>query len=423
MITQETRIMIRHYVRQGEPKARVAKRFGVSRQTVYNHLDTEGKQEEKGKRESKLDKYKSYLEARLKDFDLPATVLIKEIQAKGYKGGITILKDYVRTIKKEKVKQITERFETEPGRQAQIDWGECRTVWIDGVRRKLYVFVFILGFSRMLFTKFTTSTKRPVMHQCLQEAFEQLGIPEELVVDNMKQAVQAHTKQGVRFAPEFLDFCEHYGVVPVATPPYWPRAKGKVERGVGYVKHSFLEGRSFTDLKDLNQQLQTWLDTVANVRIHGTTGRVPAEAHVDEQLRLRPYAAAPRYDTRVAEVRKVHSDSHIRFDCVFYSVDPKAVGKSVVVKASGDRIGDIFEVFLGDECVGTHQRAPKSQGRITLPEHEQKIRLLTRKGRAVRGRTVHYIQIPTTEELTVASPEVQTRTLELYEALLHLGAN
>jgi transposase len=69
------------------------------------------------------------------------------------------------------------------------------------------------------------------MHQCLQEAFEQLGIPGELVVDNMKQAVQAHTKQGVRYAPEFLDICEHYGVVPVATPPYWPRAKGKVERG------------------------------------------------------------------------------------------------------------------------------------------------------------------------------------------------
>jgi hypothetical protein len=76
-----------------------------------------------------------------------------------------------------------------------------------------------------------------------------------------------------------------------------------------------------------------------------------------------------------------------------------------------------------NECVGTHQRAPKSQGRVTLPEHEEKIRLLTRKGRAVRGRTVQYTQIPTPEELTVASPEVQTRTLELYEALLHSGAN
>jgi hypothetical protein len=108
---------------------------------------------------------------------------------------------------------------------------------------------------------------------------------------------------------------------------------------------------------------------------------------------------------------------------VFYSVDPKAVGKSVVVKASGERLGDIFEVFLGDECVGVHQRAPNSTGRVTLAEHEKKIRLLTRKGRAVRGRKVQYIQIPPTEELVVASPEVQTRTLELYEELLHSEAN
>jgi transposase len=385
---------------------------------VYNHLDDRSKQAEKRKRKSKLDEYKPYIAARLKDFDLPAMVLLREIWDRGYEGGNTILKEYVRTIKNEKVKEITERFETEPGWQAQIDWGECGTVLIDGVRHKLYVFVFILGFSRMMFTKFTTSTRRPVLHQCLQEACQQLGMPAELVVDNMRQAVESHTKRGVRFAPEFLDFCEHYGIVPVATPPYWPRAKGKVERCVGYVKHSFLEGRSFTDLKDLSQQMQNWLATVVNVRVHGTTGTVPAEAHVSEQLRLRPYAAAPRYDTPVAEVWKAHRDSHIRFDDVFYSVDPKAVGKSVVVKASGERIGDTFEAFLGEECVGVHQRAAKSRGRVTLSEHEKQIRFLTRKGRAVRGRKVNYVQIPATEQLTMACPEVQTRTLEIYEAIL-----
>jgi transposase len=389
---------------------------------VYNHLDIHERREYR-KRGSKLDSYKAYINSRLEDFDLPATTLLREIKEQGYEGGITIVKEYTREIKKEKVRTITERFETEPGRQAQIDWGECGTVLIDGLRRKLYVFVLVLGFSRMLFAKFTTSTRRPVLHQCLQEAFAQLGIPEEVVVDNMKQAVEAHTKQGVRFSPGFLDFCEHYGVVPVATPPYWPRAKGKVERGVGYVKRSFLEGRSFTDLEDLNQQLQLWLDTVANVRVHGTTGRVPAEAHTSEQMRLRPYQAAPYYDTRLAEVRKVHSDAHIRFDSVFYSVDPKAVGKSVVVKASGQHIGDMLEIFLGNECVGVHQRAHESQIRVTLPEHERKIRLLSRRGRAVRGRKVNYTQIPTTEQLTVASPDVQTRTLELYEALLNTGAN
>jgi hypothetical protein len=211
--------------------------------------------------------------------------------------------------------------------------------------------------------------------------------------------------------------------MPVATPPYWPRAKGKVERGVGYVKRSFLEGRQFSDLEDLNWQLQSWLDTVANVRIHGTTGRVPAQAHATERLRLRAYAAVPSYDTRVSQVRKVHLDSHIRFENVFYSVDPKSVGKSVVVKVSGDRVGDVFEVLLGSECVAVHQRARPSVRRVTLPEHEKKIRLLSRGGQAKSGRKVNYTQIPAGENLTVASPEVQTRSLELYEALLQRGVN
>jgi len=391
---------------------------------VYNHL----KEPEMGSpgaipRPSKLDAYKDYLRSRLEQFDLPATVLLREIREQGYTGAATILKEFIRPIKSKKLKRLTERFETQPGRQAQVDWGECGLIQLQGVRRKLYVFVFLLGFSRMLFVKFTTSTRRAVLHQCLQEAFERLGIPEELLIDNMKQAVEAHTKEGVRYAGEFLDFCEHYDVLPVATPPYWPQAKGKVERGVGYVKHSFLEGRSFTDLADLNQQVAQWLDSVANLRVHGTTGRVPAEAYLQERLRLRAYGAAPRFDTRPAEVRKVHLDAHVRFENVFYSVDPQAVGRSVVVKAAGEAVGDLIEVLLGDQVVATHRRAPQGTLRVTLPEHERKIRALTRaEGTLIRGRRVQYTQRLAPEGLLAASPEVQTRSLQLYEALLSAGS-
>jgi transposase len=412
--------MIRHYVRQGEPKANVARRFGVSRQTVYNHLKQPQAEGTRGKpRTSKLDCYKDYLRSRLDKFDLPATVLLREIRGKGYTGAVTILKEFIRPIKNKKLTKLTERFETEPGRQAQVDWGECGRILVQGVRRKLYVFVFLLGFSRMLFVKFTTSTRRAALQQCLQEAFQQLGIPEELLIDNMKQAVEAHTKEGVCYAREFLDFCEHYDVLPVATPPYWPRAKGKVERGVSYVKHSFLEGRSFTDLADLNRQVGHWLDNVANLRVHGTTARVPAEAYRQEQLRLRAYETLPRFDTRPAEVRKVHLDAHVRFENVFYSVDPLAAGRSVVVKAAGEAVGDLIEVLLGDRVVATHRRAPPGTLRVSLPEHERQIRALNRaQGPSVRGRQVQYTQLLPSEGLLAASPEVQTRSLELYEALL-----
>jgi transposase len=416
MIAQETRILIRHYVQNGETKSEVARRLGVSRQTVYNHLHRQEKP--RGKRASKLDAYKDYIDRKLKEFSIPATVLLGELRERGYDGGITILKDYIHDLRKQQVSKITRRFETEPGRQAQIDWGECGSIVVDGVRRQLYVFVFVLGFSRMLFARFTTSTRSEVLQRCMAEAFERLGICREVVVDNMKQAVLSNTPAGVRFAPKFLDFCEHYEVRPIATPPYWPRSKGKVERGVGYIKNSFLEGRSFTDLRDLNEQLDHWLDTVANVRVHGTTARVPAEVWQQESLSLRTYASFPVYDTRASHLRKVQRDGHIRYEGVFYSVDLGAIGTMVVVRPSGEQVGDLLEMYLGADLVAAHRRADSRRTRrVTLEGHQQQIIAATKGRRGVRGRAVRFRQLGAGGEARIESPEVQTRSLELYEQL------
>ena len=114
----------------------------------------------------------------------------------------------------------------------------------------------------------------------------------------------------------------------------------------------------------------------------------------------------------------VHTDSHIRFENVFYSVDPSAVGRSVLVKIGGEAVGDLIEVYDGDRLVAVHRKAPASVRRVTEPEHERKIRTLTRGRTAIRGRAVHYTQILTPETLIASSPQVQTRTLEIYEQLL-----
>jgi transposase len=252
-------MQIKFLAREGVPKSRIARRLGVTRQTVYNHLSrTEPFPKPRPKRVSKLDAFKAYVRSRLELFDLPATVLLLELREQGYAGELTLLRDYARTIKKELVRRVTERFETLPGHQAQIDWGECGTIEVGGERRKLYVFVLVLGYSRMMYAHFTTSSKLPVLLRCLAHGFDVLGVPAEILVDNMKQAVDQHdvTTGTVRWNRQFLDFADHHGFLPVACPPYWPRVKGKVERGVGYIKTSFLEGRSFTDLADLNRQLE-----------------------------------------------------------------------------------------------------------------------------------------------------------------------
>jgi transposase len=385
-------------------------------------------------RRSKLDPYTDYIRARLERFDLPATVLLREIRSKGYRGGLTILRDFVRPLKQEFVRRVSERFETLPGQQAQIDWGECGTIDVGGERRKLYVFILVLGYSRMMYARFTTSSKLPVLLSCLMRAFEALGIPKEILVDNMKQAVEQHdvTTGTVRWNRTFLDFVDHHGCVPVASPPYWPRVKGKVERGVGYLKLSFLEGRSFTDLDDLNAQLTVWLDTVANVRVHGSTGQRPIDRHELELAQLRRLGAVPSYDTRPMEVRVVASDSHISFGGVRYSVDPAAVGRSVIVRAEGEAVGDTFSAYLGERRVALHRRRPKGTQRVTLQEHEAAIRRLTRGSADAaarrRGRQPGYLQVIEAdtpllllERIQRTAPQVQVRTLSAYERLLVEG--
>jgi len=416
MIVKEMSMQINHLAGQKVPKVRIAAQLNVCRQTIYNHLQRkpgEAFPKPRPPRSSALDAYKAHIRTRLGSFDLPATVLFQEIKALGYRGKLTILREFIRPLRQELIRRVTERFETLPGRQAQIDWGECGTIQIAGETRKLYVFVLVLGYSRMMYARFTTSSKLPVLLNCLARAFQVLGVPAELLVDNMKQAVDQHdvTTGTVRWNKQFLDFVEHYSVLPVASPPYWPRVKGKVERGVGYLKTSFLEGRSFTDLADLNRQLASWLDQVANVRIHGTTGERPIDRHVQELATLRPYAAVPRYDTRSLEIRRVAPDCHVSYHGVFYSVEPTAAGHTVTVRAEGEGVGSAFSLYDGERLVGRHVQRPRGTPRVTLAEHQAAIRKITRRDPEKRstppGAQPKYQQ--------QAAPDVQERSLAEYE--------
>lgn len=408
-------------VLDGVPKAVIARRYGVSRQSVYNVLNANS-EGEKAPRPSKLDPFKGYVADRLSEFDLPATVLLREIKELGYVGGISILKEFVASCKGEQVRQVIERFETLPGRQAQLDWGECGVISENGVRKKLYVFVLVLGYSRMMFARFTTSMKQPALLACLREAFERLGVPKELLVDNMKTAVDRHALgEGVRFNSSFLDFCEHYEALPVACPPYWPKAKGKVENGVKYLKGSFLAGRSFTDLDDLNGQLDAWLDAVANVRVHGTTRERPIDRYAHEVKALRPAAATPRFDTRELLIRKVQSDSHVRLAGSAYSVPPRAVGRMVHVRVQRLEVGEAFEVIHNGRVIAQHKLVAAGQ-RVSLPEHTKGIRDAAKAARRPQKPRKRFVQVLPDEGAAspalAAAPVVQTRSLAEYERLL-----
>lgn len=415
------RSMMKRMLREKVPKAEIARRLGVCRQTVYNWEKQEDRPDP-AKRSSKLDPYTSYIENRLESYDLPATVLFRELQEQGYTGKISILRDYVAPIKQGHVRRVVERFETEPGRQAQMDWANCGTLVHKGRRRRLSLLVVVLGYSRFTWAQFVVSERRPVLMELLERAFRELGgAPRELLVDNLKQVVAEvkTARMPARIQSAFAAFAEHWGFEVQACPPYWPRAKGKVERAIEYVQTSFLEGREFADLDDLNGQLRTWLAQVANVRCHATTKEQPADRLKADQAAMLPVLGRAAFPGMEMLMRRADHDARISYEGVLYSVDPHILGpkRGVPVEV---RIGtdERLRAYHDGALVADHALAPKGSPPQDNPLHAVARRRLRQRPpqRRPRGRGPHFEQrLPDPPRWFSDAPRVATRALATYE--------
>lgn len=406
---------------EGLSKAEVARRLGCSRQTIYNQLARGDDEEAPRRRSSKLDGFVKYVQSRLERFDLPATVLLTELRERGYDGGLTILRELVASIKDRYTQQVVDRFETEPGRQAQVDWASCGTIWHKGSRRRLSLLVVVLGYSRMIWAQFVVSERRPVLTSLLEKAFADLGgVPQELLFDNLKQVIAQPRSEGsgAVLQPGFADFAGHWGFETHACPPYWPRAKGKVERAIGYIETSFLEGRSFDDLEDLNAQLRVWLATVANVRVHGTTGERPVDRLAEDQAAM--LDLAPPYPKLEVESRQADWDSRICFRNVRYSVDPSILrarrGVKVEVHVGAD---EMLRIYHQNRLVGLHAMMPPGSPPQDDSAHARARRQLRQQPpvRRLTERAPRFEQrLPDQQPSWVAiAPVVAARALAAYE--------
>ncbi len=423
MILSE-KVRMYRFIEEGLTIAEIARRLGRCRQTLYNWLSRDKEPAERPRRGSKLDEFKPYLESRLERFDLPATVLLREIKAQGYTGGITILRDFVAQVKEREVRRLVDRFETEPGRQAQMDWASCGTIVHQGRRRRLSLFVVVLGYSRTIWAQFVVSERRPVMMGLLEKAFGQLGgVPRELLIDNLKQAVEVARSpdQPAKIQKEFLSFADHWGFEVVACPPYWPRAKGKVERAISYLKASFLEGREFADLEDLNAQLRQWLAEVANVRIHGTTGERPVDRLAADQAALLPVEDRRPYPATERSTRRVDHDARVSFGGVRYSVDPRIVqGRRGLQVEACVGTDERLRIYHEGRLVGEHRLRPSGSPPQEDPRHAEARRALrqTPSWQRPRGSAPQFEQLVEEVDLSLllaSAPSVQQRPLAAYE--------
>jgi transposase len=364
MISLEVWMDIKLLRQQGHSIREVARLTGLSRNTVRRALRQKSPQPfQAPERKSKLDDFKSYVQNRFQECSLSAVRLLAEIQAMGYTGSVVTIRRFLQTLKGQKAaaKKMTVRFETPPGQQAQADWAYCgRFPDSQGNTIAVYVFVCVLSFSRLLFIEFTTSMKIETLIGCHLSAFQYFnGFPQSILYDNMKQ-VRLSQQQ---WNPLFLDFVDHYGIVPKTHRIRRPRTKGKVERMVDYVKDNFLNGRSFADLEDLNTQGRHWLDTTANVRLHATTKQRPIDLLAKEALT--PLVDQVPYQISHKSSRKVSSEGYVSFQGSRYSVPPEQVGKLVILEQGEEKI----IIRCADLIIAEHSPATEKGQTVAQPEH------------------------------------------------------
>lgn len=292
-----------------------------------------------------------------------------------FDGTLSSVKRMVRQLRKAegpKVHDVVVRVETAPGQIAQVDFGFVGQLFDPESKRlrKAYVFVMVLAHSRLMYADIVFDQTQKTWLTQHQQAFTFFnGVPHTVVPDNLKAAV-IRTSFDNTEVPElnrtYRELARFYGFKIDPTPPYSPQLKGKVESGVKYVKSNFMTPRAFDSIDHARLELQKWLETVANARVHGTTGLVPRRHFEDVEhgvlmgLPTRPYLQI------VWKKARVHSDSHVSFDRRLYSVPFRWIGQDVWVRAAGQTI----EILAEDVVVATHSRGKniRQTNRAHLPE-------------------------------------------------------
>lgn len=339
-------MMILELHRQGVSITAIARRTGRDPKTIRKYIERGIEAPVYGPRQvgrpSKIAPYLDFLRERVSAFpDLTAARLTREIRDMGYVGAYTAVKRYLAAIRPENgPKPFEVRFETPPGVQAQVDFARFVVEFMDepGVSRIVWLFGLVLGHSRFLFARYVMHQDLQTLLRCHMAAFDAIGgVPIEILYDRMKTAVTGEDDHGhIIYNRSLLALARHYRFMPRACRPYRAKTKGKVERPFSYIRRDFFLGRNFRNLDDLNAQLTDWLDTVANVRVHGTTQRIIAEAFAAEQLDLQSLPAEP-YDAVLKLERRVSHDGMVSVGGNYYSV-PDRTRRVVEIQQLPDRI-------------------------------------------------------------------------------------
>jgi transposase len=367
MIDYETycKIVELHQQHQLKP-SQIARMLSLDLRTVLHWLE-EGmyRQRKTERRESKLDPYKPLIQRWLESYSYTGVQILQRLREEGYDGGRTIVQDYITKIRPPKVKAfLTLHFA--PGECAQVDWGQYGSVNAGSARRQLSFFVMVLCYSRMMYVEFTVSQTMEHFLACHQNAFNFFGaVPGKIMVDNLKSAViRRLIGQAPVYNPRYMEMANHFGFKIAACGVGKGNEKGRVENAVGYVKKNFLGGLDIPDFSAVNPAALQWLQTIANVRVHGATHKKPADMFKAEKPAM---LALPEMPYDVSVTRQVRATNRFRvvLDTNKYSVPAEYAGRRLTLKAYPDRIC----IYCNAKLIAQHPRSYDRHQDFEDPDH------------------------------------------------------
>ena len=325
-----------------------------------------------------LDPYKAFICETLEQYPrLRATRILEMLRVRGYRGSYSQVKRYVRDHRPARQREAYLRLRTLPGEQAQVDWGSFGKYDVGRARRALSCFVMVLSSSRAMHARFFWDQKLENFICGHVEAFEALGgVPREVLYDNLKSVVLERDGDHVRYHPQILELAGHYHFAPKPCAPYRGNEKGKVERTIQYLRHSFFAARRWKDIDDLNAQLWTWIDQVAHRRpVPGDPERrLVSEALLAERECLLPLPQR-RFACELVKTVTSGKTPYVRFDLNDYSIPHPLIRQSLTLLASPSRV----RLTMPDGTIVADHRRSYDRGQVI--ENEAHIAALAREKR------------------------------------------
>jgi transposase len=350
--------------------AGIAREAGLDRKTVRRCLRQS--QWQPYRRPSVADglltAHRAWLAERAVAVGYSARILFQELRTEhGWGGSYATVRDAVRPLRiAAAAASVTQRrFETEPGQQAQADWGQAR-VWLGGVLAKVHIFVLTLGYSRRGWAEAYPHERMEALLAAHEHAFAHFGgVTREILYDRMRTVLEGEAEGVKRRNVRFKAFAEYWGFEPRMCRPYRAQTKGKVESGVKYVKRNFLPGRTFASLSDFNEQLRQWQEQIADRRVHGTTHEVPLARFASEAPALLPLSGRASFLQALRRERVVAGDWLVSIDGNRYSVPWQLIGATVEVV----RVGGMWQIGHRGKRVAEHEVLADRHRLSVRPEH------------------------------------------------------